>query len=310
MQDNIAFLGFGEAAQAFLSGWRSTGLGLHACAYDIKTDNADKAIAAAKREDYERAGIQGASTAAGALKDAGTVFSLVTADEAENAARTAAATLERDTLFFDCNSCAPGTKKRSAILIESVGGRYVDVAVMAPVHPKRHRTPLLVSGTHAAEAASYLNGTLGMAAEIAEGPVGAASSIKMVRSVLMKGLEAVILECVLAGRRAGVEERVLDSLEETYPGFGWRKRAAYMMERAATHGIRRAAEMREVALTVRELGFSGSMSDATAQWEQAIGELKVDMTQIDRDDPSAVADALLAALDGTERQGRQEAANG
>ena len=141
-----------------------------------------------------------------------------------------------------------------------------------------------------------------MAAKLVDGEVGAASSIKMVRSVLMKGLEAVILECVLSGRRAGVDDLVLESLDQTYPGFDWKKRAAYMMERAATHGVRRAAEMREVANTVRELGFDGTMSDAAADWEQTMGELNVDMSTVGTSDHGAVADALLGAL---EQQGAE-----
>ena len=77
----------------------------------------------------------------------------------------------------------------------------------------------------------------------------------MIRSMMMKGLEALVCECVFAGRKAGVIETVLDSLDDTYPGFDWKKRAAYMLERVMTHGVRRAAEMREVALTVDLLGL-------------------------------------------------------
>jgi 3-hydroxyisobutyrate dehydrogenase-like beta-hydroxyacid dehydrogenase len=221
----------------------------------------------------------------------------VTADRALDAARTAASAIEEGAFFFDCNSCAPGTKQASAALIEAAGGRYVDTAVMAPVHPKLHQTPVLLAGPHSHEAERFLKERLVMASARVEGQVGAASAIKMVRSVLIKGLEAVMLECVLTGRRAGVDEAVLDSLEQTYPGFGWKKRAAYMMERAATHGIRRAAEMREVAKTVREYGFGGVMSDAAADWEQMIGELRVDLSHQDINDHGSIADTLLAAID-------------
>ena len=133
---------------------------------------------------------------------------------------------------------------------------------MAPVHPRLHRTPLLISGPHA-EAAAPLLAALGMAAEIHDGPVGSASAIKMIRSIMMKGLEALVCECVLAGTKAGVIDTVLDSLDDTYPGFDWKTRSAYMLERVMTHGLRRAAEMREVALTVDLLGFDGAMSRAS-----------------------------------------------
>ena len=127
-----------------------------------------------------------------------------------------------------------------------------------------------------------------MSAAEYEGPVGAASSVKMIRSIMMKGLEALVCECVLAGQKAGVIETVLDSLDDTYPGFDWKKRSAYMLERMMTHGVRRAAEMREVALTVDLLGSTGAMSRASVGWQQRIGELGL------RASPEDVPDYVLA----------------
>lgn len=294
----VAFVGFGEAASAFAGGWREAGIAFSAAAYDIKTDSPSAAIRDAKRADYAAAGIDGSTSLGAALAEAEIVFSLVTADQAHAAAANVAWHDLGGAFFFDCNSCAPSTKRRSAQLIENAGGRYVDVAVMAPVHPRLHRTPLLVSGPHAQTAVEALK-RLGMTAGIAAGELGAASAIKMTRSIMIKGLEALVAECVLAGRKAGIEDAVLDSLEETFPGFGWRKRAAYMLERAMTHGIRRAAEMREVALTVEELGLGSDMSRATVAWQQRLGDLKLVASAI-AEDVGARADAILAALDADE----------
>jgi 3-hydroxyisobutyrate dehydrogenase-like beta-hydroxyacid dehydrogenase len=229
------------------------------------------------------------------------VFSVVTADQAHEAAVAALPGLAKGALFFDCDSCAPQTKSRTAQDVEALGGLYVDVAVMAPVHPRLRRTPLLISGPHVEAAASAL-ASLGMSAAIHEGPVGAASSVKMIRSVMMKGLEALVCECVLAGRKAGVIETVLDSLDDTYPGFDWKKRAAYMLERVMTHGVRRAAEMREVALTVDLLGLKGEMSRACVEWQQAIGELGLRANAAEATDYEVLADRILGALDPTPQQ--------
>ena len=244
----------------------------------------------------------GASTAAEAVTGAEAVFSVVTADQAHEAAIAALPGLVKGALFFDCNSCAPQTKLRTSRDVEAAGGRYVDVAVMAAVHPRLHRTPLLISGPRV-EAAALALASLGMSATIHDGPVGAASSVKMIRSVMMKGLEALVCECVLAGRKAGVIETVLDSLDDTYPGFDWKERSAYMLERVMTHGVRRAAEMREVALTVDLLGLKGEMSRASAGWEQAIGELGLRATTEETADYQVLADRILAALDPTAREG-------
>jgi 3-hydroxyisobutyrate dehydrogenase-like beta-hydroxyacid dehydrogenase len=299
----VGLIGFGEAASAFVEGWRKA-LSLEIAALDIKTAAPLEAVRAAKWKDYSRWGVTGAETPAGALAGAKIVFSLVTADQALIAAEGAAPHLEPGAFYFDCNSCSPGTKRHAAEAVAKAGGRYVDTAVMAPVHPKLHKTPLLLSGPDVEEALAVTK-ALDMAAKAVPGGVGAASSNKMIRSVMMKGLEALVLECVLAGRKAGVDEAVLDSLDATYPGFGWKKRSAYMMERALTHGIRRAAEMREAALTVKELGFAGAMASATADWEQKIGELRLsaaDAGAKDEQDYGALADLILKHL-GSESVG-------
>ncbi|WP_217807989.1 NAD(P)-dependent oxidoreductase [Oceanibacterium hippocampi] len=287
----VAFIGYGEAAQAFVAGW-GAGRTEAIVAYDIKTDSADAAIVAAKRADYARTGITGAASLAGALAGAAAIFSTVTADQALVAAEAAAPGIGAGALYFDCNSCSPESKRRAALSIEAAGGRYVDTAVMAPVHPGLHRTPLLVAGPHAAAALERL-GALGMNAQAVEGPVGAASSIKMVRSIMIKGMEALFLECVLTGRKAGVDETVLASLEKSFPGFDVAGRAAYMMSRAMIHGTRRAAEMREVARTVEELGLAPRMAAATVGWQAEIGGLGLPM---ENDDYRVLADALIERI--------------
>jgi 3-hydroxyisobutyrate dehydrogenase-like beta-hydroxyacid dehydrogenase len=293
---SIAFIGFGEAARAFLDGWRTNAaFKASICAYDIKTDSPDSDVRAAKRADYAAANIIGASTAPEAVGGAEAVFSVVTADQAHEAALAALPGLIKGAFFFDCDSCAPQTKVRTAAEVDAAGGRYVDVAVMAPVHPRLHRTPLLISGPHSKAAVTAL-AALGMSAQVYDGPVGAASSVKMIRSIMMKGLEGLVCECVLAGRKAGVIETVLDSLDDTYPGFDWRKRSAYMLERVMTHGVRRAAEMRDVALTVDLLGLKSEMSRASVGWEQTVGELGLRSTASEAADYRILADRILAAL--------------
>lgn len=291
-QNTIAFIGFGEAAAAFVAGWG----GDHARrvrAYDIKTDHPAAMVREGKLADYGHAGVTGCLSVSEALAGATLVFSTVTADQALAAAESAVGHIERGALYLDCNSCAPGTKRRAAAVITDTGGRYVDVAVMAPVHPALHRTPLLVGGPAAEDGVAAL-GQLDMNAKPVAGEVGAASSIKMIRSVMIKGLEALVAECVLAGRRAGVDATVLETLEATFPGFEWKRRAAYMLERVMTHGVRRAAEMREVALTVEELGLDADMAHATVQWQQRIGDFKLKAAG---DDYRRSADDIIQAME-------------
>lgn len=288
----LAFLGFGEAGQALLDGLRGETPDLAVAAFDIKTCGAD--TAAATRAAYAARSVDALETPA-SLAGAKVIFSTVTADQASLAARSVAVADLDGALYLDCNSCAPSTKISAARVIEDAGGRYVDMAVMAPVHPQRHKTPCLLSGPHAAAAAAIL-GDLGMNVTIVDGPVGAASIRKMVRSVMIKGLEALTVECLLAARKAGIEDETLASLDASFPGFGWAGRAPYMLERVVTHGTRRGAEMREVAKTLTDLGLAPRMSSAAAELQAAVGGYGLDAGGIDAADMTVLTDALLAAL--------------
>ncbi len=268
----IALVGFGEAAQAFLSGWPLASPS-NVTAYDIKTDSDE--TRAKMLTCFSETGVSGCTSLSAALENAVAVFSLVTADQALHAARSAGPVLTPGTYWFDCNSCAPATKRQAAEIIETAGGRYVDVAVMAPVYPKRHRVPVSISGPDA-EAAEAILKALDMKPTRVGNRVGQASSVKMIRSVMVKGLEALTAECLLAARKAGVEEEVLASLNASDPNVDWESRGTYNLERMMVHGVRRAAEMREVARTVEDLGVPAAMVRAAVEWQQRLGRMGAD----------------------------------
>lgn len=273
MDHKIAFIGFGEAASAFVKGWNAPSDTI-IMAYDIKGIHKDEVVRSAKENEYRTYNVTGCSTLCDAIGQADVIFSLVTADQASIVANLASKFISKESYFLDCNSCAPGTKRRNADILNDAGARYVDVAVMAPVHPRLHKTPVALSGDHAKAAQAILD-SFDMNTSIVEGGVGASSSIKMIRSIMVKGFEALFAECVLAGRKAGVEEVVLESLDETYPGFDFKDKANYMLERSMTHGVRRASELREVVLSIEELGLQADMAHATVAWQQRIGDLQV-----------------------------------
>ncbi|PXW79209.1 3-hydroxyisobutyrate dehydrogenase-like beta-hydroxyacid dehydrogenase [Blastomonas natatoria] len=279
MMGNATFIGFGEAGRAFA--WPG------ARAFDRKTDML--AERGAMLAAYADAGVRGEDDAATALAGAGVVLSLVTADQAVAASRSYAPMLESGALWLDMNSVAPASKADAAALIEAVGGRYVDVAVMAPVLPQRRNVPLLVSGPHAADAAEVLQ-ALGFAnVSIAGDAIGQASAIKMIRSVMVKGLEALSAECAMAASRAGVLDAVTASLDASWKPQGWAERFDYNLDRMMAHGLRRAAEMEEVAATLADLGVDPVMTRGTIQRQREIGTLRLS--------PPAGLTAKLAALE-------------
>lgn len=140
------------------------------------------------------------------------------------------------------------------------------MAIMAPVQPRLHRTPLLIAGPDAAPAQTVLQ-SFGMSARVVGAAAGQAPAINMIRSVMIKGMEALSAECFLAARRAGVEAEVIGSLVASNPKVDWPMQAGYNKERMMRHGIRRAAEMREAVRTLRDLGLAGDLTRAVADWQ-------------------------------------------
>ncbi len=219
------------------------------------------------------------TSAGAAVEGAWLVISAVTAASDLKAAQSVAAALSKDAFFLDLNSVSPGQKQASAQVINDVGGRYVEAAVMTPFPPKRIASPMLLGGPHAA---AFLEqaGPLGFSARVFSEKYGQASATKMCRSVMIKGVEALITESMLAARHYGVEQTVLASLSDLLPVGDWEKLARYMMSRSLEHGKRRAEEMREVAETVREAGIDPVMSLATVarqDWAASRGHVAPDV---------------------------------
>ena len=263
MRPTLAFIGFGEAGAAFAGLPQARG-------YDLKL--ADPALRAAKLRDFADAGVAACTNVPEALTGAGTVISVVTADQTLAVARECAPFLARGALWLDMNSVAPETKRAAAALIEAAA-RYVDVAVMAPVHPLRRHVPLLAGGPHAEAAAEALHSLGFIDVRAIGGEIGSASAIKMIRSVMVKGIEALSAECALAAQAAGVCGEVIASLDASWPGADWTRRFDYNLDRMIVHGRRRADEMDEAVKTLDALGTDAAMSRATAQRQRALGNL-------------------------------------
>jgi 3-hydroxyisobutyrate dehydrogenase-like beta-hydroxyacid dehydrogenase len=263
----VCFIGFGEAGQAFASGLQEAGVKTQS-AWDILfPEPAGERL----RQAASALGVRQAASAGDAVAGADIVMSAVTAASSLDAAAAAKAHLTPHQFFLDINSVSPGRKQETAKLLDGLA-RYVDVAVMAPVHPAKHRTPLLLAGEHVEAVEPVLRG-LDMNTSVAGSEVGAAAAIKMVRSVMIKGIEALCLECFLAASRAGVEEQIAASLAKSYPGIDWPKVVGYNLERMASHGARRAAEMEEVADTLRELGVEPLMTAGTIARQREMGKI-------------------------------------
>ncbi|MES2939797.1 MAG: DUF1932 domain-containing protein [Pseudomonadota bacterium] len=263
----IGLIGYGEVGKTFTSGLKPQVAAMGT--WDLKF--ADPAVRDAQRAHAAQAGVTVHASMQALCEASDLVISAVTASNTLAVAEEAAQHIRPGTLFLDLNSASPGTKQKAAALIGAKGAFYVEAGVMTSVPPYGIRVPMLLGGAKAAELAEVLNGW-GMDAKPVSTELGVASAIKMCRSVMIKGLEALVIESYATARAYGVEDHVLPTLQETFPSIDWNKQGAYFFSRVVQHGKRRAEEMREAANTVREAGFAPLMSAAIAEKQQWVAE--------------------------------------
>lgn len=283
----FAIIGFGEVGQILgqdllAAGCEPTGV------FDVKFGDPASIPSQAATGPW-RAGLSHKD----AIKGAQLVISSVTAEQGLEAAKATAEGIEPGAFYVDVNSVSPGVKRASAEAINAAGGRYVEAAVMTAVPPHRIKSPMLLGGPHAGDFLELAT-PLGFSAKVYSSEYGKASAVKMCRSVMIKGMEALITESMLTARRLGVEDDVLASLGETLPVPDWEAFARYMLTRSLQHGKRRAEEMREVARTVSEARIDPLMSSSIAERQDIAAKLGqgVDL----KADLDGILDALLAKI--------------
>jgi 3-hydroxyisobutyrate dehydrogenase-like beta-hydroxyacid dehydrogenase len=268
--ERVAIIGFGEAGGIFAHDFAKQGL--EVSVFDI-VFNSNRERRPMLRK-AQACGVRARDNLKDCLYKAELVISSVTASSALDVAKEAGRTLGEGQLFLDINSVSPKTKRKAAGYVERGRGRFVEAAVMSAVRKQRLKVPMLVGGPHAFKAAKCLE-RIGMSATPLSDQLGVASAVKMCRSVVVKGLEALVIESLFAARRYGAEDKVLDSLAASYPEMGWEDHLPdYLISRVAEHGHRRASEMREVALTLEHVGIEPTMALATARrQEHLVGQM-------------------------------------
>jgi 3-hydroxyisobutyrate dehydrogenase-like beta-hydroxyacid dehydrogenase len=292
----IGLAGYGEVGKIFGSGLKPQVE--QVAAWDLKL--AAPSTAGLERAHAARAGLQACNSMAQLCEQSELVISAVTASNTLAVAQEAARFLRPGTVFLDLNSASPGTKQQAAALVDARGAHYVEAGVMTSVPPYGIKVPMLLGGAKAAELAQLL-AAWGMDAKAVSERLGVASAIKMCRSVMIKGLEALVIESYSTARAYGVEDHVLPTLQETFPGIAWSEQGAYFFSRVVQHGQRRAEEMREAANTVQDAGFAPAMAAAIADKQQWVADQA--RAGVFRDLPKGArwqeyADRLLAARKG------------
>jgi 3-hydroxyisobutyrate dehydrogenase-like beta-hydroxyacid dehydrogenase len=270
----IALIGFGEVgqslAQAFLADGRGD-LAVWDTAFEDPGSGPSRAL--------DLIPVREAPSAPDAVAGAELVISAVTAARDVEAAMAAASGLWPGAYFLDLNSASPNTKRASFHVIAWTEAHYVEGAVMSPINPKRLTVPMLLGGAAAEGFVELARATGLTGAEVFSTEVGKAAAAKLCRSVVVKGLGALVTESMLAARHHGVEQVVLESLSDLLPLPHWRATAAYLISRSLEHGERRAEEMREAAQMIEDAALDPVMSRAIAarqDWAGQYGSLRSD----------------------------------
>jgi len=263
---SVGFIGFGEAGSTIARGLRSAGVE-RIFAYDIKLGDP---VIRDRASEAQTTLVDSSSD----LAEASTIlFSTVTSSSALDAARQTVAFLRPRHTYADLNSVSPALKQDIEREINESGASFVEAAVMAPVGPYGHKVPMLLGGAGAETFAATMR-PFGMRLEVLTGAkVGSAAAVKMCRSIVVKGIEALLFECVMAATKFGADDLVFASLKETWPGIDWKKLADYTIGRVVVHGERRAREMDEVAETLQTIGIDPIMAEAAARRQDWSAEL-------------------------------------
>ena len=264
---HLALIGYGEVGRILAEDLRAQGH--EVTAFDLKLRTR---AGVPLREHSVVHGVTLAESHVDAVRGAALTISAVTASQTVAAAAASTPGLRAGSFFLDFNSASPGAKITAAAYVARGGARYIEGAVMTAVPPHRLKVPLLLGGPHAADGLATLS-ELGFAVQVASAELGVASATKMCRSILVKGLEAMVIESFVAARRYGVEESLIASLGETFPGVDWEQQASYFFQRVIKHGRRRAEEMREAAVTVREAGLDAVSASAAAERQAWVADL-------------------------------------
>jgi 3-hydroxyisobutyrate dehydrogenase-like beta-hydroxyacid dehydrogenase len=295
----IGIIGYGEVGKIFAAGLKERVGVVAVAAWDVKF--AHEASGGLELAHAAQAGVQACASMQALCEASSFVISAVTASNTLAVAQEAAKFIRAGTVFLDLNSASPGVKKQCAALIDAAGGQYVEAGVMTSVPPYGIRVPMLLGGSPATSLREALS-NWELDVKVVSEEIGVASAIKMCRSVMIKGLEALVIESYSTARAYGVEDFMIPTLQETFPSIDWTKQGAYFFSRVVQHGQRRAEEMREATRTVQEAGFEPLMTRSIADKQQWVADqAKAGVFKdVPKDaskggDWQAYADALLAA---------------
>ncbi|HWP50730.1 MAG TPA: DUF1932 domain-containing protein [Clostridia bacterium] len=245
----LGFIGFGEAAFCICSGLAAVSAPV-IYAYDVMANS--EAAGELIHSRAKQTNVTLIETLEQLIDKSNVILCATSAKYALSIAKEAAVFLKPGKIYSDMNSASPMVKHEIAQAVDATGARFADSAVMEIVPPHKHRVPIAVSGSGAKAFASLLN-PLQMNITYINDQAGSASSMKMFRSIFMKGMTALLTETLLASHQAGVCDEVMDSITKTLTEKTPEQLTNLLINRTAVAAQRRVSEMQDVKATLEAL---------------------------------------------------------
>jgi 3-hydroxyisobutyrate dehydrogenase-like beta-hydroxyacid dehydrogenase len=287
----IGVLGFGEAGSAFAVALAAAGARVYS--YDRRFDDDREPAVGEHRPAHPEVEFCGLAEL---LSAADIVLSTVTTDAALEAAAACLPGLGPGQVYCDLNSTSPRVKRELDMLLAASGASFVEGAILGAIGVSGARTRILLGGGGARSLSAELN-ALGLDTLAYSDEIGKASAFKMLRSVFSKGLEALLVEFLMAGRRAGLEDHLWREVSELMDGEGFDNVARNWVCSHAVAHERRLHEMRQVGELLDELGLESIITEATTRFFERSTRLELGAAFERRpEDMEATVDALLGRI--------------
>jgi 3-hydroxyisobutyrate dehydrogenase-like beta-hydroxyacid dehydrogenase len=258
----VAFLGFGELGAALAR--RLEARGGHELRAWMRPRKRGDAGEAVLEERLRSAGVVSTGSLAEAVRGAETVLAVVPGSSSLELAEQSAGLLDSGALYVDLTAAPVAAKQAGAKAVEDAGSRYVDAAVLGTAAVPDATIPIVASGDGAEDWRRLGGPCEGFSVEVLDGPAGQATQLKLLRSVYMKGRDALVVETLLAARRSGLEERLLTSIGGPGERVSFPELVDRVLRSLAVHAGRRAAELDSSAEAVREAGVEPVLTSAAA----------------------------------------------
>lgn len=272
MSLKLGVIGFGEAGTNIIEGLSNAGLA-PIYVYD-KLIHQDKE-SGGLRDRAEEIGVELVNSTKQLCQRSTYIFSFVPPSEALQVATETSQYLEQGMTFVDFNSTSPIKKREGSKSITKKGATFIDAAIMASVKAYQHTVPILASGKQVAQFIDDFK-DYGMNIQPIKGEVGNAITIKMIRSTFMKGLEALLVETLLAAKAYNVEKPVLESISESIDKKPFKELLNILVISNSIHAHRKAGEMEFVLETLKSQNTISIMSSATKSLLEWSANLKLD----------------------------------